>query len=194
MVKIVKAREYTHLFVDQSVINLMSESVSEGDVLDFNDVNVMDSDLGLLAETVINKGVEIRGLDEDSLVILDSHVRKLSAPIYESLDDFKEMFKVKFPKGTLCIWDKTLDKNLSPNENRLSLVMIEDVYDNFVRFRLYKSHMIEPRYVAEKGGLDNRDLYTVESTHITDFATKSVTFRYPKDEREEIILDILQNL
>lgn len=194
MTKIVQAKDYTHLFVDQKVINMMSEECVKGDVLDFSGINVMDSDLGTLAEIILDKGLEIRGLDNDSILILDSHVRKLSVPIYENLKEFKEMFKAKFPKGTLCIWDKMLDKHLNANENRLSLVMVEDVYENFVRFRLYKSHLVEPKYVSQYGGINARELYTIESVHITDFANKSIMFRYPKDENEEIIIDLLLNI
>lgn len=194
MVKYVKASDFTHLFVDQSVLSMMVQEIDGETIFDFEDVHIMDRDLSILAEIVLETGVKVIGLDEESQQLLESYVRKLEEPEYEDLEEFKEMFLVKFPQGTLCIWDKSLKEDLLPNESKLSLVMVEGIKGNYVYFRLYKSHLMEPRYVHMYGGLNSEKLYTIESFHISDFANKSIMFRYPKDEREEIIIDILKSM
>lgn len=192
--KLIKASDYTPLFVDNSVLELMRKDSEDGDTLDFSDVNVMDRAINILAEILLESDLDVIGLDEESSELLETHLRKLSDPEFEDLKEYKHMFEKKFPKGTLCIWDKSLVQNLPGTETKMSLVMIEGVYDNFVRIRLYKSYLMEPRYVSEHGGMNNRQLYTLESFHITDFISKNILFRYPRNDTEEIIIDLLTNI
>lgn len=194
MSKIIRVLDYTHRYIDESILEKMKDVIGKGDTLDFNNVFIMDSDIPSVGDIIIENELVIEGLDEESLLLLESYIRKKMAPEFSNLKEFTMMFKEKFSKGTLCIWDRILDNNLKASESRMSLVMIEEIYDNFVRFRLYKSYLIEPKYVYEHGGLDNKDLYTLETVHLSDFANKTVIFRYPKDDNEEIILNLLMSI
>lgn len=190
----IKAKNYTPLFVDNSVLGLMKKDAKEGDTFDFTGVNVMDRALNILAEILIDMDIKITGLDEESKELLETYLRKISDPEFDDIDEYIKMFKAKFPIGSLCIWDKTLVENLPGAESKMSIIAIEGIYQNFVRIRLYKSYLMEPRYVSEHGGLDNRELYTLESFHISDFISKHILFRYPRNEIEEITFDLLQNI
>ena len=190
--KFIYAKDLTPLFVDHSVINLMKTMIDGPTTFDFTGVNVMDRALEALARIVIDTEVNVHGLQDDSRQLFDAFVLKLNEPEYASIEEFETMFLAKFPVGTLCIWDKSLSKKLDPSEIVYSLVYIEGIEKNHVVFRNYYSHLIEPAYFAQYGGLDAKELYALDRIHVSDFATKEVLFRYPKSQKEEIILDLLK--
>lgn len=190
----INASEFTPQFIDNSVLMMMKELIEGDTVFDFNDRYLMDRDIVTLAEIVVENDIEVIGIDEESVYLLDSHIRKLNEPDYEDLEEFKVMFMSKFPKGTLCILDKSLNEDILPNENVLSLVQIIDIEGFHLKFRQYKSHLIEPKYVHEHGGLDAKELYTINNIHISDVANKSVMFRNPADAREIAIIDIFKSI
>ena len=193
--KLLYARDYTPQFVDSSVLRKMWLDCTEYNTLfDFEDTFVLERDLDTLAEIILDKQVRVFGLDDESLEILNIHINKLSGPTFTSLDDFIAMFRAKFPLDTFCIWDKSLDDSLSNSDCKISLVQLLDISKNRVQFRLYKSHMLEPKIISMYGGIDDSRLYTVETIHITDFLNKDVLFRYPTGDREEIIMDLLCNI
>lgn len=194
MTNYIKASDFTPQFIDNSILDMMKGHIEGVTVFDFLDRYLMDRDLLTLAEIVVETGVGVEGLDEDSMDLLDSYIRKLNEPDYEDLDEFKEMFNIKFPKDTICIWDKSLCENILPNENILTLVQIIGIEGVYVKFRQYKSHLIEPKYVHKYGGMDAEELYTVSNVHISDISNKTVMFRNPVDEREELIIDILKSI
>lgn len=192
MSKVLKASDYTHLFVDHNVLSLMEKDIAGIDELDFEDVNVMDRDMKTLANLKMDYGVEVKGLDSESVHLMESYIRKISEPDFETTEEFKDMFKAKFPEGHLCVWDKTLQENVLPNENMLSLVEVVGVEGNYVHFKLYKSHLMEPKHISLHGGMGSESLYKMESIHITEFTNKRIMFRNVKDEREELIVDLLK--
>jgi hypothetical protein len=194
MATFIQAKDFTPQFVDHSVLMMMKEKIDGQTIFDFEDRDVLDRDILTLAEIIVNDGVQIAGIDEESNMLLESYIRKLNEPDYEDLDEFKHMFISKFPEGTLCIWDKSLDENLLSNEKKLSLVQVIGIEGNYVKFKYFKSHLIEPKFIHMHGGIDSEELFTIQSIHISDFANKSIMFRYTKDEREEIILDILKSI
>lgn len=195
MTKLLYARDYTPQFVDSSVLRKMWLDCTEYNTLfDFEGTFVLERDLDTLAEIILDKNVRVFGLDEESLEILNIHINKLSGPTFTCLEDFIEMFKAKFPVDIFCIWDKSLDTSLSNSDCKISLVKMLNVSKNRVQFRVYKSHMLEPKIISAFGGIEDPRLYTVETIHITDFLNKDVLFRYPTSDREEIILDILCNI
>lgn len=190
--KYVYAKDVTAVFVDTSVIEIMSGQVDGPTTFDFTGVSVMDRSLEALSEVIVSKGIKVIGLEDDSQDRLDSMLLKLNEPDFSDVGDFAEMFFAKFPVGTLCIWDKTLQmKKKSDLESFYSLVYIEGFDKNNVVFRVYHSHLVEPVYFNQYGGIHAKELYSVQRIHISDFVSKEVQFRYAKDEREEIILDIL---
>ena len=190
--KYVYAKDVTAMFVDTSVIELMASQIDGPTTFDFNGVSVMDRSLEALSEVIVDKGVKVVGLEDDSQDRLDSMLIKLNEPDFSDVGDFAEMFFAKFPVGTLCIWDKTLQmKKKSDLESFYSLVYIEGFEKNNVVFRMYHSHLVEPAYFHQYGGLHAKELYSIHRIHVSDFVSKEVQFRYAKDEREEIILDIL---
>lgn len=194
MASYVRAKDFTPQFVDHSVLMMMTEEIDGDTIFDFEDRDLLDKDLLTLAELIVNDNVQVVGLDDESNFLLESYIRKLNEPDYEDLDEFKHMFISKFPENTLCIWDKSLDENILPNENMLSLVKVIGIEGNYVKFNVFKSHLIEPKFIHMYGGIDAEELYTTQRIHVSDFANKSIMFRYTKDEREELILDILKSI
>lgn len=190
--KYIYAKDVTAMFVDTSVIEIMSEQIDGPTTFDFTGVSVMDRSLESLSEVIVDRGVTVLGLEADSQDRLDSLLLKLNEPDFSDVGDYAEMFFAKFPVGTLCIWDKTLQmKKKSDLESFYSLVYIEGLDKNNVVFRVYHSHLVEPVYFHQYGGIHAKELYSVQRIHISDFVSKEVQFRYAKDEREEVILDLL---
>lgn len=195
---------YKNYYADYRVINLVREEglrlVGESDsyiniVIDFSDVHVWDRLIIYLAKLVVEDGFEIVGLSEADGILLESNVRKIREPRITNVEEFKKMFIARFPKGHICIWDRTLSKNILSNQNKLALVMVEGIERNFVKFRLYKSHMLEPRFVGTRDdGINSKDLYNITSGHITEFMSKEYIFRNASNAREEVIIDILKNV
>lgn len=190
--KYIYAKDVTAMFVDTSVVEIMADQIDGPTTFDFNGVSVMDRSLEYLSEVIVEHGVKVIGLEDDSQDRLDSLLLKLNEPDFNDVGDYKEMFFAKFPVGTLCIWDKTLQmKKKSDIESFYSLVYIEGFEKNSVVFRVYHSHLVEPVYFHQYGGIHAKELYSIQRIHISDFVSKEVQFRYAKDEREEVILDLL---
>lgn len=193
------ATNYTHTFVDHNVLREMSDDIPEDKptILIFDGVTVLSRDLETLAYIIVeaNEQVAVMGLPERSESLLASHISRIIVPEFTDIQGFAEMFLAKFPVGTLCVWDLSLKaKKELNNRNLVSLVMIEGIKNNYLHFRLYRSHMVEPYYVNKYGGLDAPELYTRDTIHLTELMEKEETIRYAKEGMEEEIIEFLKSL
>ena len=187
----IKVLDFTNEFVDQSVIQRIEEEVGMGYVIDFEGTKLLEWGVDSLAELVTKYKLDVRNLEGNSSILLDVHKEHLHQPDVSSIPEFIEMFNAKFPEKSICILDRTLDKSLEPNQNNLHVVVIEGIRHNRVYYRLYRSHLMEPIYIHQHGGFDSPELYSIENIHVTELLGQDILFRYPKDDRESLILDML---
>lgn len=189
-----KVIDYTAQNVNRRIVECLRDEIvaKDIDIVDFKGTQILEMVHEDIAKLMVDLGVTLINVPElDDRNTIEYHKKQLIKPEVESIDDYIELFKKRFPEGSICILDRTIVKDMVGNENRLSIIMIKDIFGDRVRIRKYHHSKVQPKYFREAGGKDSSELYIITEINFIDLYNEEISIDYPRTERERFILDTL---
>lgn len=189
----IKALDFTAGVVNRNVVEKIGEVISEtGEKeVDFTGTTILNYTHETIAEKMVFDGMIPKNInnkrDRDKI---EYHRMKLLQPEVDTIHDFMEVFKKRFPVGTPCILDKTIVKGNKYNEMLRYIILIEEFKENKIIIRKYHCSKVQPKFFRAVGK-DHKSLYTRTEIDFVDLFLQEIQITHPKNELEKGILDIL---
>lgn len=190
----IRALEFTAQNINSTIVDRIRKKIEEtGDTeIDFGGTEILELVHKDIAELMISHGVSVYNIsklsDRDTI---EYHRQLLMKPQVDDIEQYIEVFKTRFPVGTVCILDRTVMKGLAINENRESIIMIDAIFHNRIRIRKYHHSKVQPIYFRMAGGHDSPSLYSIEEVFFDELYNNEIVIDHPRNQKERDILDIL---